>query len=149
MQIGVIGAGDCDEATAAKAETVGRDIARRGAILLCGGMGGVMEAAARGAREEGGLTVGILPVDDRALGNRHLTVRVATGFGQGRNVLIPQSSDGVIAVAGGFGTLSEIAFARKLGVPLVGIDTWEADGSFPIVSNPAEAVRLLWERIGE
>jgi len=149
VQIGIIGAGSCDEATARKAETVGRLIARRGAVLVSGGMGGVMEAASRGAAAEGGIAVGILPVADPEGGNPHLTVRIATGFGQGRNALIPQSCRGVIAVAGGYGTLSEIALARKAGVPLVGIDTWDPDGSFPVVADPEEAVELLWKRMGE
>ncbi len=147
MQIGVIGAGSCSEEIARKAEEVGRAIARRGAILICGGMGGVMEAAARGAREEGGITVGILPGDDPESGNRHLAVRVATGFGHGRNVLIPRSCHGVIAVAGGYGTLSEIALTLKMGVPLVGVETWDPDGSFPVVSGGEEAVDLLFRRL--
>ncbi|MBN1827056.1 MAG: TIGR00725 family protein [Candidatus Eisenbacteria bacterium] len=149
MQIGIIGAGSCDAATAGKAEKVGRLIAERGAVLVCGGMGGVMEAAARGAREGGGIAVGVLPTADPDEGNPYLTVRIATGFGQGRNVLIPRSCHGVIAVAGGYGTLSEIALTRKLGVPLVGIDTWDPDGSFPVVSEPEEAVKLLWKQMGE
>jgi hypothetical protein len=147
MQIGVIGAGSCDDATARKAETVGRLLARRGAVLVCGGMGGVMEAAARGAREEGGITVGVLPVADPEGGNPHLSVRIATGFGHGRNLLIPQSCRGVIAIAGGYGTLSEIALARKIGIPIVGISTWSLDGSFPVVEGPEEAVELLFRRI--
>ncbi len=147
MQIGIIGAGSCDEKTARLAEEVGRLLARRGAILVSGGMGGVMEAASRGAAAEGGTTVGTLPGADPAGGNRHLAVRIATGFGQGRNLLIPQSCRGVIAVSGGYGTLSEIALARKIGVPIVGIGTWDPDGSFPVVSDPAEAVRLLYEKI--
>ena len=86
-------------------------------------------------------------VDDPQGGNPYLTVRIATGFGQGRNVLIPQSCRGVIAIAGGYGTLSEIAFCRKLNVPLVGLGTWEVDGSFPVVEEPEEAVGLLFERM--
>lgn len=147
MQIGIIGAGDCDGKIGRKAEEAGRLIARQGAVLLCGGMGGVMEWAARGARTAGGIVVGILPTDDRDGGNEHLSVRIATGSGQGRNILIPQSCHGVIAIAGGYGTLSEIAFARKLDIPIVGIDTWNPDSSFPVVSDPKEAVNLLFERI--
>jgi uncharacterized protein (TIGR00725 family) len=108
-----------------------------------------MEAAARGARREGGITVGILPGDDPDGGNGELLVRVATGFGHGRNVLIPRSCHGVIAVAGGYGTLSEIALARKMGVPLVGVDTWDPDGSFPVVTDGREAVDLLFRRMEE
>jgi uncharacterized protein (TIGR00725 family) len=149
VQIGIIGAGDCDKETARKAEEVGRLLASRGAVLVCGGMGGVMDAAARGAQEEGGTTVGILPGEDPAGGSPHLTVRVVTGFGHGRNVLIPRSCQGVIAISGGYGTLSEIAFARKMNVPVVGIDTWELDHSFPVVGDPREAVELLFKRIEE
>jgi uncharacterized protein (TIGR00725 family) len=110
-------------------------------------MGGVMEAAARGARAEGGIAVGILPGTDPHGGNPFLTVRIATGFGHGRNLLIPQSCDGVIAIAGGYGTLSEIALSLKIAVPLVGIGTWSLDGSFPVVEDPDEAVDVLFGRL--
>ena len=147
IPIGIIGAGSCDDAIAAKAESVGREIARRGWSLLCGGLGGVMEAASRGAREEGGIVIGLLPGDDRRSGNRWLTAAVATDFGHGRNVLIPRSSDGVIAISGGYGTLSEIGFTLKMGVPLVGLSTWQVDDSYPVVDDPGRAVGLLEEKI--
>jgi uncharacterized protein (TIGR00725 family) len=107
------------------AEEVGRLLARAGAVVVCGGHGGVMEAAARGASSEGGTVVGILPGLDRTEGNAHLTVAIATGLGELRNGLIVRTVDAVIAVAGGFGTLSEVALALKTGVPVVGLDSWE------------------------
>jgi len=146
-QIGIIGAGSCDATISARAEAVGREIARRGGTLLSGGLGGVMEAASRGAREAGGTVIAILPGKDHRQANRYATAAVATGFGEGRNVLIPRSSDGVIAVSGGYGTLSEIGLTLKMGKPLVGLSTWPLDGSYPVVDDPEEAVRLLFERL--
>lgn len=108
----------------AHAEEVGRLLARAGAILVCGGMGGTMEAAARGVHAEGGTSIGILPGSSRSAANPYLTLSIATGMGEIRNTLIVRSSDVVIAVAGEFGTLSEISFALKTGVPVVGLNTW-------------------------
>ncbi len=147
LQIGIIGAGLCDSVVADHAERVGREVARRGCTLLSGGLGGVMEAASRGAREAGGTVIGILPGGERREGNRYLTAAVATGFGHGRNVLIPRSSDGVIAISGGHGTLSEIGLTLKMGIPLVGLSTWKLDDSYPVVDDPREAVELLFERL--
>lgn len=141
VQIGVIGAGACPPEIERIAEEVGREIARQGAVLLCGGLGGVMEAAARGAREAGGLTVGILPGPSAAEGNRFLDVRLATDMGHARNVILVRSSDAVIAVSGGYGTLSEIAIARKIGIPCVGIRTWDLDAGIVRIEEPAQAVR--------
>ena len=123
--IAVVGAGDPDDALESLAEEVGRGLAREGAVLVCGGLGGVMEAACRGARSAGGLTVGILPGASRADGNDYLDVAIPTGMGEMRNTLIVRGADAVIAVGGEFGTLSEIAFALKIGRPVVGIDTWD------------------------
>jgi uncharacterized protein (TIGR00725 family) len=94
-------------------------------VLVCGGLGGVMEAACRGARSKGGLTVGLLPSDDRGTANGWVQVAIATGLGEARNALIVRSADVVIAIGGGWGTLSEIAFARKAGKPVVGVGSWE------------------------
>ncbi len=147
IQIGVIGAGECSGALSEMAEIVGCEIAARGATLLCGGLAGVMEGAAKGARSAGGTVIGILPGDDPHGGNEYLSAAVATGFGHGRNVLIPRSSDGVIAIAGGNGTLSEIGFALKMGIPLIGLSTWDLGGTFPSLDDPVEAVDLLFERM--
>jgi uncharacterized protein (TIGR00725 family) len=145
----VIGPDDpCGDDVKAEAEEVGRLLARAGAVVVCGGLGGTMEAAARGAASEGGTVLGILPGPSRADGNPYLTVAVATGMGEMRNALNVRTSDAVIAVAGEFGTLSEIAFALKTGVPVVGLRTWELAkaGGEPVdaivrVSTPEEAVR--------
>jgi hypothetical protein len=123
--VAVIGASNATEWELSSAEEVGRLLARAGCVLVCGGLGGVMDAAARGAREEGGASVGILPGDDRSGASRHLTVALATGFGEARNAIVARSCDAVIAVGGEFGTLSEIALALKMGKPVVGLGTWE------------------------
>ena len=125
MQIGVIGSGKCSEKTAKIATDVGREIARCGAILVCGGMGGVMDAAARGAKEEGGMIIGILPGLNKKQANKYIDFFVITGMGEGRNVIVAKSSDVIIAIAGGSGTLSEIAFALNASIPVVGLNTWD------------------------
>jgi uncharacterized protein (TIGR00725 family) len=123
--VAVVGASDALAADLAVAEDLGRELAARGAVVVCGGLGGVMEAVCRGARSAGGTTVGILPGDDRRHANPHVSVAVATGLGEGRNLIIIRTADVVIAVGGEFGTLSEIAFALRLGTPVIGIATWE------------------------
>jgi uncharacterized protein (TIGR00725 family) len=125
LAIAVVGAGVCSDETARIAEEVGRHIARAGALLVCGGMGGVMEAACRGAEDEGGLTIGILPGFNRDSANPYVLVPIATGLGEVRNALIVRTVDAVIAIDGEFGTLSEIALALKIGKPVVGLGTWE------------------------
>jgi len=125
MIIAVIGAGRCSEEVAQIAESVGRELARRGATLVCGGLGGVMEAACRGAKSEGGLTIGILPGSSRREANPYVDIPVVTGLGEARNVIVVRTSQAVIAVDGEYGTLSEIAYALKLGIPVVGFSTWQ------------------------
>ncbi|HEY8498229.1 MAG TPA: TIGR00725 family protein [Limnochordales bacterium] len=152
--IGVIGEQECSAETAAAAYAVGAGIARRGGVLVCGGMGGVMEAAARGAREAGGLTVGILPGTDRASANPFIAIPIPTGMGEGRNVLVVRASQAVIAIGGSYGTLSEIAFALKMGVPVVGLRTWRLAKDDPTApplpdpivraATPEQAVELAW-----
>lgn len=126
--VGVIGAGDCDAALAALAEAVGRRIAEAGAVLVCGGAGGVMEATCRGAKTAGGLTVGILPGKDRAEANEYVDVAVATGINEARNLAIIRTADVLVAVGGSYGTLSEIGFALKAGKRVVGLETWDIKG---------------------
>ncbi len=125
LRIAVIGGAFCDTQTAILAEEVGREIARRGAILICGGLGGVMEAACRGAKSEGGLTVGILPGTDPSDANPYVDIPIVTGMGEARNVIVVRSAQAVVAIDGEYGTLSEIAFALKFGIPVVGLRTWE------------------------
>ncbi len=124
LHLGVVGEGVCSRATARRAERVGAAIARAGAVLFCGGRTGVMEAAARGAARAGGTVVGVLPGFSRRDANRWVTIPVVTGMDQARNVVLVRSCDAVIAVGGAYGTLSEIALALKLGVPIVGLATW-------------------------
>ena len=123
--IAVVGGGQADQAQLSEAEAVGRALAEAGAVLVCGGLGGVMEAACRGAREAGGTTLGLLPGSDRSAANAWVSVAVPTGLGEARNALVVRAADAVIAVAGEYGTLSEIALALKAGKPVVGIGTWD------------------------
>jgi uncharacterized protein (TIGR00725 family) len=118
------------------AEEVGRELARNGAVLVCGGLGGVMAAACRGAKSAGGLTVGILPGTTRGEQNAWVDVAVPTGMGEARNALVVRTADALVAVGGEFGTLSEIALALKLGKPVVGIATWELAQSGQPVDDP-------------
>jgi uncharacterized protein (TIGR00725 family) len=122
--VSVIGGGRCGAADYALAEDVGRLTAKQGAVLVCGGLSGVMEGAARGAKEAGGTTIGILPGHDRSLGNPYLDFIVTTGMGEARNLAVVSSGDVVVAVAGGYGTLSEIGLAAKLGRPVIIIHGW-------------------------
>jgi uncharacterized protein (TIGR00725 family) len=124
LHIGVVGEGVCSARTAAQAERVGRAIASARAVLLCGGLGGVMEAASRGAAQTGGTVVGLLPGFHRGDANPWVTIAIATGMDQARNVILVRSCDAIIAVGGMYGTLSEIALALKFGTPVVGLSTW-------------------------
>lgn len=119
LRIAVVGAGICGDELMALAEEVGRLIAKAGAVLICGGLGGVMEGAARGAAAEGGLTIGFLPGSDPRHANPFIRVPLPTGLGEGRNLLVARTADAVIGIGGEWGTLSEVAFARKVGVPVV------------------------------
>ncbi|HVG76086.1 MAG TPA: TIGR00725 family protein [Thermoleophilaceae bacterium] len=140
--IAVAGPGEASPEECEVAEAVGRELGSRGVVVVCGGLGGVMEAACRGAKEAGGMTVGILPGDDRSAANRFVDAAIPTGLGEGRNVLVVRAADAVIAVGGAYGTLSEIALALKAGKRVVGIGTWDIDGvvSVPEASAAVEAV---------
>jgi hypothetical protein len=143
--IAVVGSGTCSLEETRVAEKVGALLAIDGAVVVCGGLSGVMEAACRGARHEGGLTVGILPGDDRRAANPDVVVAIATGLGEMRNALVVRASDAVIAVGGEFGTLSEIGLALKLGKRVVGLGTWELPrrpDAIVRAATPEEAVRL-------
>ncbi|GBD96304.1 MAG TPA: TIGR00725 family protein [Nitrospirae bacterium] len=145
MIIAVIGAGSCDKEIYGIAEEVGRLIARKGDILVTGGLGGVMEAASKGAKEAGGITVGILPGFSKEEANNYLTVPIITGLSHARNIIIARSADALIAVSGGYGTLSEIAVALKLGKPVAGIKTWDNIEGVIKVNSPEEAIRKISE----
>lgn len=124
MIIAVIGNSACSPEEAKLAESVGELLARRGATLICGGLGGVMEAACRGAKPKGGLTVGILPRQDPGAANPWVDVPLVTGIGEARNVAVVKSARAVIAIGGSYGTLSEIAYALKSSIPVIGLNTW-------------------------
>jgi uncharacterized protein (TIGR00725 family) len=124
IQISVIGGGQESEEVLARAQEVGRRVAEAGAVLVCGGMGGVMEAASRGAAEAGGTVIGVLPTESHTDANPHVTHAIATGIGHARNLAVAASGDAVIAIGGKWGTLSEIAFARRLGRPVIALESW-------------------------
>lgn len=141
--IGVIGAGRCDGKTYELARTIGAGIARTGAALVCGGLGGVMEGACQGAQEAGGLTIGILPGPEKSAANRYVTVPIVTDLGHARNILVVRSSDILVAVAGGYGTLSEISIALKLGRPVIGVNTWPALDAVHYVETAEQALAAV------
>ena len=141
MRVSVIGGGNTTDEEAARAEAVGEELGRRGHTVVCGGLGGTMEAVCRGANREGGQTIGILPVEDRAAANGYVDTAIATGLGHARNALVPLNGDAVIALSGGPGTLSEIGFALVYGKPVVGLATHEIRGlEIEAVETPREAV---------
>ncbi len=144
--ISVIGAGSPDAQARQWALEVGRLVAGRGFGVVCGGLGGVMEAACQGCSDAGGLTVGILPGMDPDQANPWVRVAIPTGMGQARNVVVVMAGCGAIAVAGGPGTLSEIAHAMKMGRPVVGLGTWAVPG-LAEADSPEEAVELLFDRL--
>lgn len=157
--VGVVGSGAATPSLERTAEEVGRLLGRAGAVLVCGGLGGVMAAACRGATAAGGLTVGILPGTDRSAANPWVAVPVATGLGELRNGLVVRASDVLVAVGGGYGTLSEVGLALKLGRPVVGLGTWglvrpdgSADPAVTVAGDPGsavtEALRLAANRTG-
>jgi uncharacterized protein (TIGR00725 family) len=137
-QISVIGSGTCaqDSELAALAQDVGRRLAEAGTVLVCGGLGGVMEAASRGAAEAGGTVIGIVPSDSIEHANPHCTHVIATGIGHARNLAVVASGEAVIAVGGEWGTLSEIGFARRLGRDVMTLRSWQARGEGPMAEMP-------------
>jgi uncharacterized protein (TIGR00725 family) len=148
MIIAVIGGDPAPVVALAQAEAVGREIAERGHILICGGLGGVMEAACKGAAEAGGLTIGVVPDADRAAMNSHVQIPIVTGLGRARNLIIALSADALIAVDGGYGTLSEIAFALQHGKPVAGLGTWrlqtDTGEEAPIFRTDDPAAAVTW-----
>ena len=144
----MVGPGDATPDETAQAEGVGAALAEAGVTLVCGGLGGVMEAACRGARGAGGLTVGLLPGDDRDTANPWVSVALPTGLGEGRNVLLVRAADAIVAIGGGWGTLSEIALALRAGKLVVGLGTWQptyegvAGAGVVAASSPRAAVDL-------
>lgn len=146
-RIGVIGDSTCPVEIIKLAEEVGREIAKRKGILICGGLKGVMEGAARGAKKEGGLTVGIIPGERASDANPFIDIPIVTGLRDARNIIVVRSSEVVIAIHGRYGTLSEIAFALKLDIPVVGLKTWDISPDIVIASSPADAVEKAFSLI--
>ena len=152
--IAVIGGGECSPREIETAEEVGREIARNGAILICGGLGGVMEAACKGASSEGGVTIGILPGNSRLSANPYVQIPIVTNMGEARNVIVVKSARAVIAIDGSYGTLTEIAHALCNGIPVIGLNTWalsrrgQTDNAIIPVESPAEAVSTAIGLIG-
>jgi uncharacterized protein (TIGR00725 family) len=142
IQIGVIGAGSCNRTVADIAEKVGQEIAKHNALLICGGLGGVMEAAARGAKNAGGCTIGILPGNIRNNSNPYIDIEILSNMGHARNAIIAESCDALIAINGEYGTLSEIALSLKMGKTVICLDSkWDIEGT--IVAKDAEdAVKI-------
>jgi len=146
--IAVIGASKCTAIESKWAEEVGRELANNGAAVICGGLTGVMEAVCRGAREAGGLTIGILPGDNAEAANAYVDIPVVTGMGYARNVIVVKSAQAAIAIGGSYGTLSEIAYACQRKIPVIGLNTWElarngdTDNSIIRANSPKEAVAL-------
>jgi len=152
--VAVCGESDPRTSLAELAFELGRGIAERDAVLICGGLTGVMEHAARGARVAGGLTIGLLPGDDPAAANQYVDVAIATGLGDARNAILARTADGVVALGGGLGTLSEIALAVRNRRPAIGIQTWRFDRDgrtepeLPTAANPHDALEWLFAHMG-
>ncbi|WP_419095402.1 TIGR00725 family protein [Methanococcoides cohabitans] len=147
IQIGVIGAGSCDEKVSKMAEAVGTGIAKKNATLICGGLGGVMEAASKGCKAAGGQTIGILPGKQKEDANQYIDHIIVTAMGHARNAIIAQSCDALIAVDGEYGTLSEIALSLKMGKPVVTLGSkWDIEGTW-VAASPEDAVEIAMRLI--
>jgi uncharacterized protein (TIGR00725 family) len=145
LTIAVVGQNECSEETAQTAALIGRTIAQKKGVVICGGLGGVMEAAARGAKEAGGVTVGILPTMNKNDANQYIDLVIPTGLGDARNVLVARAADAMIALPGKYGTLSEIAFALMAGIPVISVSSWVLGADVHQVENPLEAVEMAMD----
>lgn len=149
LYIGVIGGGSCTEKTAELAESVGQEVAKSGAILVCGGLGGVMEAACRGAKQAGGTTLGILPNWSKESANEFVDIPIVTGLGDMRNLMVIRNSDGVIALPGKYGTLSEVAFCLNSATPLISLSNWNVSKKIIRARDARQAVELAVKEIAK
>jgi len=153
--IAVIGSSNASKQDLKEAEAVGREIAKGGAILVCGGLGGVMQAACRGAASEGGTTIGILPGESIKDANEYVSIPIATGIGYARNSMVAKSSQAVIAIGGSYGTLTEIGYALQSGIPVIGINTWslskngKINRSIITTKSAVDAVGKAFDMIGD
>jgi len=143
--VGVIGGGECTDSMYKTAQNLGFEIGKKGWILVCGGLGGIMEAAAKGCAEAGGMTLGILPGSQRNSANPYIRIALPTGLEEGRNLLVVRTSDVLVSIGGGYGTLSEIALALKAGKPVIGLETWEHIQGIQYVSHPDEVIEKINE----
>lgn len=146
--IAVIGASESTKKQDQIAEEAGKLIAENNMVLICGGLGGVMESAARGAKANNGQTIGILPSREKTTANPYIDIAIPTGLAEARNLILINSADFVISIGGGYGTLSEIAFALKNNVPVIGIGTWQAStgdvkAEIKSVNSPKEAIQVI------
>jgi uncharacterized protein (TIGR00725 family) len=147
--IGVIGAGKCSKKLRDMAAEVGRYVAEQGGIIVCGGLGGIMEGAARGAKEAGGQTVGILPTTDKNDANEFIDIAIPTGFGEARNIMVVRSADAIVAFPGKYGTLTEMAFALHAGKTVVAVNAWRLGDEIIQVDSAIEAAKIAYEKATE
>jgi hypothetical protein len=143
--IAVVGAGKCSKKLRDMASQVGKYVAEHGGIIVCGGLGGIMEGAARGAKEAGGVTIGILPTDNKDDANEYIDYVIPTGFGEARNIMVIRAADAVVAFPGKYGTLSEMAFALNADKPVVSVNAWRLSDDLKQVEDPVEAAKLAME----
>ncbi|MEE8577332.1 MAG: TIGR00725 family protein [candidate division Zixibacteria bacterium] len=143
--IAVVGAGKCSKKLRDQAAQVGEYVAKNGGVIVCGGMGGIMEGAARGAKEAGGVTIGILPTSNREDANEFIDYVIPTGFGEARNVMVVRTADAVVAFPGKYGTLTEMGFALHAGKPVISVNAWRLGDEIHQVEDPLEAAKLAME----
>ncbi len=146
--IAVVGAGKCSKKLRDMAFIVGKYVAENGGVIVCGGMGGIMEGAARGAREAGGVTIGILPTSNKEDANEFIDYIIPTGFGEARNIMVVRSADAVVAFPGKYGTLTEMAFALNAKKPVISVNAWKLGDEISQVDSPLEAAKLAMELAG-
>lgn len=143
--VGVIGAGKCSKKLREQAEVVGRYVAENGGIIVCGGLGGIMEGASKGAKEAGGTTIGILPTENKADANKFIDIVIPTGFGEARNIIVVRTADVVVAFPGKYGTLTEMAFALNADKKVISVNAWRLGKEIIQVETPEEAAKLAME----
>ncbi len=143
--IAIVGAGKCSKKLRDRAAEVGKYVAEQGGIVVCGGLGGIMEGAARGAKEAGGLTIGILPTENKEDANEYIDIVIPTGFGEARNIMVVRTADAVVAFPGKYGTLSEMAFALHAKKPVISVSAWQLGDEIRHVDSPLEAAKLAME----
>ncbi len=143
--IAIVGAGKCSKKLRDMAAQAGKYIAEHGGVVVCGGMGGIMEGAAKGAKEAGGVTIGILPTDNIEDANEYIDYVIPTGFGEARNIMVVRAADAVVAFPGKYGTLSEMAFAMHAGKPVISVNAWRLSDEIEHADDPIEAAKRALE----